>query len=74
MSEFLNSTPIWLLIIYGIVFLFSAFFPGAFIYSMLFGWLHESKRTKNLIVREQRVAGIAGGGKASALCSSQESR
>ena len=49
MSEFLNSTPLWLLILYGIVFLFSAFFPAAFIYSMLFGWLHESKRTKKLI-------------------------
>ena len=61
MSEFLNSTPIWLLIIYGIIFLFSAFFPAAFIYSMLFGWLHESKRTKKLVAREQRVAGISGG-------------
>ena len=28
---------------------------------MLFGWLHESKRTKKLIAREQRVAGISGG-------------
>ena len=61
MSDFLSSTPIWLLIIYGIVFLFSAFFPAAFIYSMLFGWLHESKRTKKLVAREQRVAGISGG-------------
>ena len=28
---------------------------------MLFGWLHESKRTKKLIAREQRVAAISGG-------------
>lgn len=61
MSDFLTSTPIWLLVIYVIAFLFGAFFPSAFIYSMLFGWLHESKRTKKLIAREQRVAGISGG-------------
>ena len=61
MSEFLTSTPIWLLIIYAIIFLFSAFFPAAFIYSMLFGWLHESKRSEKLVAREQRVVAMSGG-------------
>ena len=61
MLDFINSTPFWLLVLYGIAFLFSAFFPLAFIYSMLFGWLHESKRLKKLIAREQKVAAVSGG-------------
>ncbi|MGB0201457.1 MAG: YbjQ family protein [Candidatus Poseidoniaceae archaeon] len=61
MSELINTTPVWLLMLYGLIFLFSAFFPAAFIYSMLFGGLHESKRLKKLVAREQRVAGISGG-------------
>ena len=61
MYDFLTSTPIWLLVLYGLFFVFVAFFPLAFIYSMLFSWLHQSGRMKKLLAREQNVAGIVGG-------------
>ena len=56
-----TSESVALLIIYVIIAIFILFFPLAFIYSMLFGWLHESKRMKKLIAREQKVAAISGG-------------
>ena len=56
-----TSESVALLIIYVIIAIFILFFPLAFIYSMLFGWLHESKRMKKLIAREQRVAAASGG-------------
>lgn len=56
-----TSESVALLIIYVIIAIFILFFPLAFIYSMLFGWLHESKRSKKLIAREQRVAAASGG-------------
>ena len=61
MYDMLESEQIWLLVIYAIIFVFIAFFPAAFIYSMLFGWLHQSRRAKKLVAREQRVAAISGG-------------
>ena len=48
MFEFLSSEPVWLLVIYGILFVFAAFFPLAFIYSMLFAWMHQSKKAKEI--------------------------
>ena len=56
-----TSESVALLIIYVIIAIFILFFPLAFIYSMLFGWLHESKRMKKLIAREQKVAAVSGG-------------
>ena len=50
-----------LLIVFVLVAVFVLFFPLAFIYSMLFGWIHESGRQKKLLAREQKVAGIVGG-------------
>ena len=61
MFEFLSSEPVWLLVIYGIIFIFVAFFPLAFIYSMLFAWMHQSSKQKKLLAREQKVAGMVGG-------------
>ncbi len=60
MYDFTEET-IWLLIIYAIIAIFILFFPLAFIYSMLFAWIHQSGRQKKLLVREQRTAGIVGG-------------
>ena len=57
----LTSESIALLIIYLIIAVFILFFPLAFIYSMLFGWIHQSSRQKKLLAREQNVAGIVGG-------------
>jgi uncharacterized protein YbjQ (UPF0145 family) len=54
-----ESIPILIIIV--LVAVFALFFPLAFIYSMLFGWIHESGRQKKLLAREQRVAGIIGG-------------
>ena len=57
----LTPETIGLLIIYAIIAIFILFFPLAFIYSMLFGWVHQSSRQKKLLAREQKVAGIVGG-------------
>ena len=57
----LTSESIGLLIVYLIIAVFILFFPLAFIYSMLFGWIHESGRQKKLLAREQKMAGIVGG-------------
>ena len=57
----LTSESIVLLILYLIIAVFILFFPLAFIYSMLFGWIHQSSRQKKLLAREQNVAGIVGG-------------
>ena len=57
----ITAESIPLLIIFVLVAVFVLFFPAAFIYSMLFGWIHESGRQKKLIAREQKVAGIVGG-------------
>lgn len=57
----ITAESIPLLIIFVLVAVFVLFFPLAFIYSMLFGWIHESGRQKKLIAREQKVAGIVGG-------------
>lgn len=50
---------VYSLILIGIA--FGAFFPLAFIYSMLFGGLHQSKMFKRLLARERHVATLAGG-------------
>ena len=57
----ITAESIPLLIIFVLVAVFVLFFPLAFIYSMLFGWIHESGRQKKLLAREQKVAGIVGG-------------
>ena len=57
----LTSESIGLLIVYLIIAVFILFFPLAFIYSMLFGWIHQSGRQKKLLAREQKMAGIVGG-------------
>jgi len=57
----ITAESIPLLIIFVLVAVFVLFFPAAFIYSMLFGWIHESGRQKKLLAREQKVAGIVGG-------------
>ena len=57
----ITAESIPLLIIFVLVAVFILFFPAAFIYSMLFGWIHESGRQKKLLAREQKVAGIVGG-------------
>lgn len=57
----ITAESIPLLIIFVLVAVFVLFFPLAFIYSMLFGWIHESSRQKKLLAREQKVAGIVGG-------------
>ena len=57
----LTPETIGLLIIYAIIAIFILLFPLAFIYSMLFGWVHQSSRQKKLLAREQKVAGIVGG-------------
>jgi len=56
-----TSIPIALLIVYLILAVFFLFTTLAFIYSMLFGWIHQSGRRKKLLAREQKVAGIVGG-------------
>ena len=61
MYEFLDTESVIVLALILIVIVFIAFFPLAFIYSMLFGWIHQSSRAKKLLVREQRVAGVVGG-------------
>lgn len=61
MYEFLDTESVIVLALILIVIVFVAFFPLAFIYSMLFGWIHQSSRAKKLLVREQRVAGVVGG-------------
>ena len=57
----ITAESIPLLIIFVLVAVFVLFFPLAFIYSMLFGWIHESGRQKKLLAREQKLAGIVGG-------------
>ena len=61
MYEFIDTESVIVLALILIVIVFAAFFPIAFIYSMLFGWIHQSSRAKKLLVREQRVAGVVGG-------------
>ena len=61
MYEFVDTESVIVLALILIVIVFVAFFPLAFIYSMLFGWIHESSRAKKLLVREQKVAEIVGG-------------
>lgn len=61
MYEFIDTESVIVLALILIVIVFAAFFPLAFIYSMLFGWIHQSSRAKKLLVREQRVAGVVGG-------------
>ena len=57
----ISSEPILVLVLIVIVGIFAIFFPLAFIYSMLFAWIHQSGREKKLLAREQRVASIIGG-------------
>ena len=61
MYEFVDTESVIVLALILIVIVFVAFFPLAFIYSMLFGWIHQSSRAKKLLAREQRVAEIIGG-------------
>ena len=61
MYEFVDTESVIVLALILIVIVFVAFFPLAFIYSMLFAWIHQSRRAKKLLVREQRVAGVVGG-------------
>ena len=56
-----TSESVALLIIYVIIAVFVLFFPLAFMYSMRFGWVHQSSGQKKLLAREQKVAGIVGG-------------
>ena len=69
MYEFIDTESVIVLALILIVIVFAAFFPLAFIYSMLFGWIHQSSRAKKLLVREQRVAGVVGGDKIHTLSS-----
>ena len=57
----ISSEPILVLVLIVIVGIFAIFFPLAFIYSMLFAWIHQSGREKKLLAREQRVASMIGG-------------
>ena len=61
MYEFVDTESVIVLALILIVVVFVAFFPLGFIYSMLFAWIHQSRRAKKLLVREQRVAGVVGG-------------
>lgn len=61
MYEFVETESIIVLALILIFIVFVAFFPLAFIYSMLFGWAHQSSKNKKLLAREQKVAGIVGG-------------
>ena len=55
-----GTESIGLLILFAILFIFVAFFPLAFTYSMLFGWAHQSRRMKKLLARERKVAEVVG--------------
>tara|TARA_B100000212_G_scaffold44063_1_gene28392 strand:+ start:15730 stop:16251 length:522 start_codon:yes stop_codon:yes gene_type:complete len=49
------------LVLIGLALAFALFFPLAFIYSMLFGWIHQSSNQKKLLSREKITAGVVGG-------------
>ncbi len=57
----ISSEPILILVLLVIVGIFAIFFPLAFLYSMLFAWIHQGRHKKRLLAREQRVASIVGG-------------
>ena len=60
----LESADIGEIIIFSLMIIaaaFGAFVFLAFIYSMLFGGIHQSRMFKKLLAREQRVAEMVGG-------------
>lgn len=61
MYEVDGTGALLVLFLIVIVSIFALFFPLAFIYSMLFGGLHQSSYQKKLLVREKRVAQLVGG-------------